>query len=68
MRIKNDRLHFKAADAAKLPFDEGYFDIVICTNAFTQIEHKGRALIEMHRVLKNGGKFLLLERPFKARI
>jgi len=65
-------IEFKTADAAKLPFQKDSFDYVICTNAFYYIENKGRALMEMYRVLKTGGRLLLLEgivgTTFKAKL
>ena len=48
-------------DAEKLPFPDDYFDC--CTVAFglRNMTHKDAALAEMNRVLKPGGKLLVLE-------
>lgn len=48
-------------DAEKLPFPEGHFDLVSVAFGLRNMTHKDRALAEMHRVLKPGGKLLVLE-------
>ncbi len=48
-------------DAENLPFPEGKFDIVTVAFGLRNMTHKGRALAEMCRVLKPGGKLLVLE-------
>ena len=49
------------ADAEHLPFPDGYFDRVTVAFGLRNMTHKDRALAEMHRVLKPGGKLLVLE-------
>ena len=49
------------ADAEHLPFPDGYFDRVTVAFGLRNMTHKDRALTEMHRVLKPGGKLLVLE-------
>ena len=49
------------ADAEHLPFSDGYFDRVTVAFGLRNMTHKDRALAEMHRVLKPGGKLLVLE-------
>jgi SAM-dependent methyltransferase len=44
-----------------LPFDPGTFDCVVSTWTLCSIPEVGRALGEIHRVLKPGGRFLFLE-------
>lgn len=48
-------------DAEALPFADNYFDIVTVAFGLRNMTHKDRALAEMHRVLKPGGKLLVLE-------
>ena len=48
-------------DAEKLPFPDDYFDRVIVSFGLRNMTHKEEALREMHRVLKQGGKLLVLE-------
>jgi demethylmenaquinone methyltransferase/2-methoxy-6-polyprenyl-1,4-benzoquinol methylase len=48
-------------DAEQLPFASGVFDFVSVAFGLRNMTHKDRALAEMHRVLKPGGKLLVLE-------
>jgi demethylmenaquinone methyltransferase/2-methoxy-6-polyprenyl-1,4-benzoquinol methylase len=48
-------------DAEKLPFADGRFDLVTVAFGLRNMTHKDGALTEMARVLKPGGKLLVLE-------
>jgi len=48
-------------DAEKLPFADGRFDLVSVAFGLRNMTHKDGALAEMNRVLKPGGKLLVLE-------
>lgn len=48
-------------DAEKLPFASNYFDCVIVAFGLRNMTHKELALAEMQRVLKPGGRLLVLE-------
>lgn len=48
-------------DAEKLPFPDNYFDRVTVAFGLRNMTHKDAALAEMRRVLKPGGKLLVLE-------
>lgn len=48
-------------DAEKLPFPDNHFDCVIVAFGLRNMTHKDRALAEMQRVLKVGGRLLVLE-------
>jgi demethylmenaquinone methyltransferase/2-methoxy-6-polyprenyl-1,4-benzoquinol methylase len=48
-------------DAEKLPFPDNYFDRVSVAFGLRNMTHKDQALSEMRRVLKPGGKLLVLE-------
>ncbi|MDP5007680.1 MAG: bifunctional demethylmenaquinone methyltransferase/2-methoxy-6-polyprenyl-1,4-benzoquinol methylase UbiE [Glaciimonas sp.] len=48
-------------DAEKLPFPDNYFDRVSVAFGLRNMTHKDVALSEMRRVLKPGGKLLVLE-------
>ncbi len=45
----------------RLPFDDGSFDCVVSTFTLCSIGGVGRALGEVYRVLKPGGRFLFFE-------
>ena len=48
-------------DSERLPFREGAFDVVTCSNSFHHYPHQQRAVEEMHRVLKPGGRLILVD-------
>ncbi|QJC55267.1 Ubiquinone/menaquinone biosynthesis C-methyltransferase UbiE [Polaromonas vacuolata] len=50
-----------ACDAEHLPFKDGYFDLVTVAFGLRNMTHKDGALAEMNRVIKPGGKLLVLE-------
>ena len=54
-------LHFALANAEKLPFASNSFDIVSIGFGLRNVTDKDAALAEMHRVLKPGGRVLVLE-------
>lgn len=68
LRVGRDRLLNKGlitptmlCDAEKLPFPDNYFDRVSVAFGLRNMTHKDQALKEMQRVLKPGGKLLVLE-------
>nr|WP_314708170.1 bifunctional demethylmenaquinone methyltransferase/2-methoxy-6-polyprenyl-1,4-benzoquinol methylase UbiE [uncultured Comamonas sp.] len=68
LRVGRDRLTDKGillptlvCDAEKLPFPDGYFNLVSVAFGLRNMTHKDAALKEMNRVLKPGGKLLVLE-------
>ncbi|NDP37569.1 MAG: bifunctional demethylmenaquinone methyltransferase/2-methoxy-6-polyprenyl-1,4-benzoquinol methylase UbiE [Rhodoferax sp.] len=48
-------------DAEKLPFPSNHFDVVSVAFGLRNMTQKDQALAEMNRVLKTGGKLLVLE-------
>ena len=48
-------------DAEKLPFPDHHFDVVSVAFGLRNMTHKDAALSEMNRVIKPGGKLLVLE-------
>jgi len=48
-------------DAERLPFPDNHFDIVTVAFGLRNMTHKDRALAEMRRVLRPGGRLLVLE-------
>ncbi|MEU8418025.1 class I SAM-dependent methyltransferase [Amycolatopsis japonica] len=51
----------RRADAHDLPFDADSFDTVVCTLGLCAIPDDGKALREMARVLRPGGRLILLD-------
>lgn len=48
-------------DAEKLPFPDGHFDLVSVAFGLRNMTHKDVAIAEMRRVLRPGGRLLVLE-------
>ncbi len=68
LRVGRDRLlddglllPVALADAEKLPFPDNYFRVVTVAFGLRNMTHKDQALAEMRRVLRPGGKLLVLE-------
>jgi demethylmenaquinone methyltransferase/2-methoxy-6-polyprenyl-1,4-benzoquinol methylase len=57
----SDRLSFVEANAEELPFAQGSFDTVTIAFGIRNVPRIERALVEIRRVLKPGGRFLCLE-------
>lgn len=55
------KAEFLVADAVNLPFPDSMFDIIICEAVFSIIVDKERAAKEFRRVLRSGGKLLMLD-------
>ena len=54
-------VEFVQADAEVLPFPDSYFDVVTIAFGLRNVTHQDRALASMFRVLKPGGRLLVLE-------
>lgn len=55
-----DLVTFQTADAQDLPFAEGSFDLVVCAFGVMFFPDKVRASSEARRVLRSGGRYLLV--------
>jgi ubiquinone/menaquinone biosynthesis C-methylase UbiE len=49
------------ASAERLPFEDEFFDTVVSTLVLCSVEDQDRALTEIRRVLKPGGRMLFIE-------
>ena len=56
-----ERISLQVADGEALPYEEGTFDRVTCAFGIRNFEHKEKGLEEFLRVLKPGGKAVVLE-------
>lgn len=59
-------IDFRLGDAAGMPFEEGSFDLIVCQAAFKNFTRPDRALGEMHRVLRDGGKAVIQDMSREA--
>ncbi|PRX99051.1 class I SAM-dependent methyltransferase [Allonocardiopsis opalescens] len=54
-------VELREADAQRLPFADASFDTVLCTLALCAIPDQAAAIGEMYRVLRPGGRLLLID-------
>jgi len=52
---------FRQGNAASMPFADESFDFLLCRAAFKNFAQPGQALEEMYRVLKPGGRGLIID-------
>jgi ubiquinone/menaquinone biosynthesis C-methylase UbiE len=52
---------FRQGNAARMPFEDNSFDYLLCRAAFKNFAEPVRALQEMHRVLRKGGRALIID-------
>ena len=55
------RVDFQRGNASRMPFGEETFDFLLCRAAFKNFSEPVRALKEMQRVLKRGGRALIID-------
>ena len=58
-RLPDERISFVNSDVGKMPLQNELIDRVICFASFPHFEDKPKALREMSRVLKKGGKLFI---------
>jgi ubiquinone/menaquinone biosynthesis C-methylase UbiE len=55
----SERICYLQGDVASLPFDSEIFDACVCYSSFPHFQDKPKALQEMNRVLKEGGRLII---------
>ncbi len=60
-KFRDSRYSFLLADSARLPFEDGSFDMAVISKALHHVEDPAATLGEMKRVLKTGGYLLINE-------
>ncbi len=56
-----EKIEYVEGDAQDLPFDNGSFDVVSIAFGIRNVQDPGRALAEFARVLRSGGRLVVLE-------
>ena len=59
-RLKSDRVRFVTSDLTRLPFQDGTFDCITCGYVLEHLPDAKPGLQELSRVLKPGGRMLLI--------
>ena len=55
----NGNIDYICTDVTNIPLDSCIFDVVVCYSSFPHFQDKPRALAELKRVIKSGGKLLI---------
>ena len=63
-----DHLFFTQANVESIPLNSDFFDSIICTNSFHHYPNPAKALNEMYRLLKSGGKVYILDPTADTRL
>lgn len=58
--IDRHKMRYVASPAEAMPFEDGHFDIVASFNSLDHVDNLEQTLREIMRVLKAGGRFLLI--------
>jgi len=64
----NGNIDYLCADVTDIPLDDEIFDTVVCYSSFPHFQDKPRALAEMNRVAKSGGKLFVCHTSSRAEI
>ena len=55
------RVDFRQGNVSAMRFPDSRFDFILCRAAFKNFSQPAEALAEMHRVLKPGGRALIID-------
>jgi ubiquinone/menaquinone biosynthesis C-methylase UbiE len=55
----NGNIEYLQADVTYVPLPDGVFDIVVCYSSFPHFQDKPKALSELNRILKRGGRLFI---------
>ncbi len=62
--IEQPWVEFRAADATQLPYPDDSFDAAVSTQVYEYVSDVPAALGELHRVLRTGGRALILDTDY----
>ncbi|HEX4002578.1 MAG TPA: class I SAM-dependent methyltransferase [Candidatus Acidoferrales bacterium] len=55
------QVDFRRGNASAMPFEDASFDLIVCRAAFKNFSEPVKALAEMRRVLKPGGRAIIID-------
>ncbi len=69
-RVKgsNGNIDYLCADVTNIPLGNEIFDIIVCYSSFPHFQDRSKALAEMSRVIKKGGRLLICHTSSRASI
>ena len=60
-KTRYPNLRFDEGDVEKLPYEDNSFDVITCSHSFHHYPDKEEAVREMYRVLKTGGRLMIVD-------
>jgi ubiquinone/menaquinone biosynthesis C-methylase UbiE len=60
-KLKDEPIEFRIGDVENLPYEPNSFDAITCSHSFHHYPNQRGAVLEMHRVLKDGGKVMVID-------
>jgi ubiquinone/menaquinone biosynthesis C-methylase UbiE len=63
-----DQCELERGEATELPFGDGVFDAVVSTQVYEYVADMPKALAEAHRVLKKGGRVVILDTAWDSAV
>jgi len=64
----NGNIDYLPADVTNLPLCDEGFDVIVCHSSFPHFQDKPRALTEINRVMKSGGRLSICHTSSRAKI
>ena len=61
-------IDYLCTDVTDIPLDDETFDVVVCYSSFPHFQDKLKALTEINRVIKSGGRLLICHTSSRATI
>ena len=61
-------IDYLCADVTDIPLGDEIFDIIVCYSSFPHFQDKPKALAEMNRVIKSGGRLLICHTSSRTQI
>ncbi len=68
MKYDGETIHYLHADVASIPLSSGSFDGVVCYSSLPHFQDKPRALREIYRVTKGGGRLFICHTSSRSHI
>ncbi len=59
-------VHVRVGDVAALPYADASFDVAVCAQVYEYVLEVGRALAELHRMLRPGGRAVIVDTDWES--
>jgi ubiquinone/menaquinone biosynthesis C-methylase UbiE len=66
LAARNLAANIQQGTVEELPYEDGFFDTIVNTMAFTGYPDSVKAMSELHRVLKKGGRLVMVDVNYPA--